>query len=99
MLKGRILHSCSRINKDQVLVSGGNGDLNSSEIYSISTGKWSWGPSLPKITRHAQMVTVDDITYHIGGYPTKEDVYRLEKNTNPWQWKKIAQLKKKTYKF
>ena len=109
MLSGRIVSSCTRLNKDQILVTGGkcphsDYHFNSSEIYSISTGQWSLGPSLPKGISGAQMITVDDVTYHFGGYyfpaeygETTKDVYRLEKNTNPWHWKKTAELKNKIH--
>ena len=38
-------------------------------------------------------MTVDDVTYHIGGFANGESIYKLDKlnsSVTSWQWTKIA---------
>jgi hypothetical protein len=59
LMKGRQLHSCSRINKKQFIVAGGQdswGSLNSVEILDGINGEWHNGPSLPRKISSASMV-------------------------------------------
>ena len=107
MLTGRFDHSCALLTNDTVLVSGGwNGYssiLKTSEIFSISTGTWQSGPSLPKAMHDAQMINVDDTVYHIGGMVDDgaiSDIYRLDKDsTSSFHWSLVGHLKKAKYGF
>jgi len=89
------------LDKDHVLVTGGyySRYLTTSEIYTISTGRWSWGPSLPVATSYAKLMTVEGVTYHIGGYKTQNYIYRLDKNSGYGQWNRIVTDLKPKYDF
>ena len=92
----RRAHSCALIEKNKVMiVAGYNGRyISSSEIYSMETNTWQKGPSLPKGTYDAQMVTVHGRTYHMGGIGLKTDSFRLHKvNSFTLAWKKVGDLR------
>ena len=103
MASVRYLHSCAFIEKGLIMVSGGNiggSSLSSSEIYDIRNDTWKAGPDLPEKTQAAKMISVDGVTYHIGGhFKAKEDIFRLDKvKDSTWKFSKVGSLNEKHYR-
>ena len=102
MTEPRYALSCALIEENKVMVVGGIGRsgerLSSSEIFNVAENSWEAGPLLPVWTFNAQMVTVDGVSYHIGGRTSVEqrttDIYRLDKINSEWQFKKVGNLNK-----
>jgi len=93
MATARNAHSCSLIGPNMVMVAGGytnSGRTGSTEIYSLDQDNWQSGPALPGRTNGAEMITVNDITYHIGGYYSQKKIYRLDKLASTWNWTEVG---------
>ena len=68
MMIGRSDHSGSLLADGRVLVSGGEGNIDSTEIYDPSTGEWSPGPKLNvSRNRHMQITMQDGSVLITGG--------------------------------
>jgi len=94
MSKTRSDHTCSLIGPNMVMVAGGytdNRPTNSTEIYSVAQNRWQNGPALPESNLLVgEMITVNNITYYIGGIRSSK-IYRLDKlNESPSSWKWTA---------
>ena len=98
----RYAHSCALIEVGKVIVVGGIGRsgerLSSSEIFNVAENSWKAGPELPVWTFTAQMITIDGVSYYIGGRTSDEkrttDIYRLNKINSEWRFKKVGNLSK-----
>jgi len=112
MKQARAYHTCTLIDEENVLVATGvynypgySKGLKSSEVFNVKTGKWESGPDIPIVTSGAQMLTFNNITYHVGGAfgtGTKHDVYRLDKigsSASSWKFTKVKHLKHGKYNF
>ena len=101
----RYRHACSLRGNDKstIVVAGGsdgNELLTSTEFFSVDTGKWQSGPALPRATYDAKMISVNGYTYHIGGFSTKRDVFRLDQDSaGSWKWTDIGSLYIDRYAF
>ena len=106
MLTDRYRHACALRGDDKstIVVSGGSVDgdkfLSSTEFFRVDSGKWESGPALPSATYDAQMISVNGHTYHIGGFATKKDVFRLDQDSSgTWKWTDVGSLYINRYAF
>jgi hypothetical protein len=88
---GRQLHSCSRINKNQIIVAGGRdvkGGLDSVEILDKIDGEWNTGPKLPIAISYALMVEhpVEGVVLVGGqsGFKILDTLYYLSSVNSKW---------------
>ena len=77
MAESRNVHSCAILEPGKKVIVSGGADVNgrskkTSEIFDIASKTWIKGPDLPVATISAKMITVDAVTYHIGGIPTRK---------------------------
>ena len=98
----RHYHSCTMIDQDRLMVTGGhsNNAQQTTEVYTLSRDEWRPGPALPKKNYGGKIFTIDKKSYLVGGHVFDTDIYRLDPAGSVWwKWTKVARLSKKKRQF
>ena len=85
MTARRSLLACAEY-KGEIYAMGGNADnvIDSTEIYSLTTGQWRNGPTLPYANNFGQGLNYGGSLYLIGGSYQSGNVLKLNKDENAW---------------
>ena len=59
--------------------------LNSTEIYNVTSGTWSYGPSFDIAHYYSSAILYQQDIYVVGGIGSAGKVWRLNDVTNQWE--------------